>query len=109
MTHMQKLAIFFDGKQEIDLLPFMFFVSSMNKLQRSFEFIFPDADIDTYATPISHREALSRQKNNEEIFRDTYDLYVFITKEGLEGNLFWESQERIGIITTAGWSSYFSP
>jgi hypothetical protein len=80
----RKVAIWFEGEQDFDLLPFIFFVASANAAQQSFQFYFPDPpDELTYEIAKSHMEA------NETIFiTRKYDVYVFITSEHMRGNLF---------------------
>jgi hypothetical protein len=80
----RKIAIWFEGNQEFDLLPCIFFVASANTAQQSFQFYFPDR-----RPALTYETAKRRIDSGGEIFPDTYDVLVFVTASYLPGNLFF--------------------
>src|SRR5713101_445129 len=98
----RSVGIWFEGNQEFDKAAFMFFVLSMNKYQNSISFVFPD-------TLMSFTIAQARQDGGESIYEPELDMYVFITKRPLERNLFYRTQRKVALVTTATWERYFSP
>ncbi len=100
----RKVAIWFEGEQEFDLVPFIFFVVSANTAQPSFQFCFPDPPVDS-----TYKTAKQRLDLEEEIFKDTYDVYVFITASYMDGNLFFTQYGSLVHLTTYGWQQNFSP
>ena len=107
---MRKIAIWFEGEQQFDLLPFIFFVCSANAAQQSVQFYFPDPpDGLTYkaaAERHAKRQPVFTTEDDESIF---YDVYVFITSDYMEGNLFFLEYGPLVHITTRGWQENFSP
>lgn len=101
----RRVAIWFEGHQEIDQLAFMFFILSANNVQKTFFFCFPDDD----EQDCSYEIALKRQKLGKPIYLEIYDFYVFITQNELPRNIFFQIEENIARITTATWERYFSP
>ena len=100
----RKIAIWFEGEQQFDLLPFTFFVASANAAQQSFQFYFPDPP-----NGLTYENARNRLYRAEEICKDAYDVYVFITAAHLKGNLFFLEDGPLVQITTHGWEENFSP
>jgi hypothetical protein len=104
MAPPRKVAIWFEGAQDFDLLPFSFFVASANAAQHSFQFYFPDPPDE-----LTYESAKHRLDSGEQVFRNLYDVYVFITASFLEGNLFFIEYGPLVHITTHGWQENFSP
>jgi hypothetical protein len=100
----RRVAIWFEGEQPFDLLPFIFFVSSANAAQESFQFLFPDPPYE-----LTYEVAKSRMEKAEPIFKQGYDVYVFITAAPIPGNLFFLEYGPLVQITTSGWQENFSP
>jgi hypothetical protein len=100
----RKVAIWFEGEQEFDLLPFIFFVSAANASQESFQFNFPDP-----TEELTFARALECRDSNRPYFDDRYDIFIFITAAYMEGNLFFIEDGRLVHITTHGWQENFSP
>ena len=106
----RKIAIWFEGEQEFDLLPFIFFVLSANAAQQSFQFYFPDPP-----DGLTYSAAEARQAKREPVLKSDhhkpvlYDVYVFVTSEYMEGNLFFVEDGPLVHITTHGWQENFSP
>lgn len=98
------VAIWFEGTQPFDHVPFMFFVTAANPIQNSFRFFFPDPK-----TALTYEEAEKKQKAHEPVFREYYDVYVFLTTDRLDRNLFWREYGPLVQITTRGWEQNFSP
>jgi hypothetical protein len=105
-----KIAIWFEREQEFDLLPFIFFVSSANAAQRSFQFYFPDPpdglNYNAAAKRLEKREAIFSADGDAPVL---YDVYVFITSDHMKGNLFFVEYGPLVHITTNGWQDNFSP
>jgi hypothetical protein len=105
-----RVAIWFEGDQEYDILPFVFFVSSANIAQKSFQFYFPDPP-----NSLNYEEAVRRMEAGQTIFLDLtntpvhYDVYVFVTAAHMKDNLFFVEYGPLVHITTFGWEEYFSP
>ena len=105
-----KIAIWFEGEQQFDLLPFIFFVTSANCAQQKFQFYFPDPP-----EGLTYKVAEARQKKRQPIFKTDsdeevfYDVYVFITSDYMDGNLFFIEYGPLVHITTHGWQENFSP
>lgn len=101
-----RVAIWCQGDQEFDDLAFMFFVLSMNKHQKSISFHFPDDGDENLPT---YQKLISKDRAGEQPYDDDYDLLVFVTKQSMEGNLFFRVDGKIALITTSTWQRYFSP
>lgn len=99
-----KVAIWFDGKQEFETIPFMFFVLSANAAQSSFVFHFPDPPDE-----LSFSAAEERMNSGKEIHREKYDAYIFITRKSIEGNLFFLEYGPLVLATTYKWKQKLSP
>jgi hypothetical protein len=100
----RKIAIWFEAEQEFDLLPFTFFVASANAAQQSFQFFFPDPPEE-----LTYKSAKRRLDSGKQIFKEAYDVYVFVTASYLDGNLFFKEYGPLVQITTYGWQGNFSP
>jgi hypothetical protein len=105
----RKIAIWFEGKQDFDILPFTFFVSSANAVQQSFQFYFPNPP-----DGLTYEVAGARQARGEPVFVDSsgtepYDVLAFITSSRLESNSSFIEVGRLIHVTTHGWQRKFSP
>jgi hypothetical protein len=105
-----KIAIWFEDEQKFDLVPFAFFMSAANTVQRTFEFYFPDPP-----DSLTYEQAVPLMLAGKDIFADrggavpNYDVYIFITASHMEGNLFSIQYGNLARITTFGWEEQFSP
>ena len=104
-----KVAIWFEGEQEFENLPLIFFVTGANQVQESFQFCFPDPLDEDGETELTFAEARRRLDRGETIYDEAYDVYVFLTKEYMEGNLFFLEYGPLVQITTFLWEENFSP
>lgn len=105
----RKIAIWFEGEQEFDILPFIFFVSSANAGQQSFQFYFPDPP-----DGLTYEVAGARQAKGEPAFVDgsglePYDVLIFITSKYLDGNHSFIELGPLVHISTHGWKGNSSP
>lgn len=99
-----RIAVWLEGEQEFDIVPFMFFLLSTNSVQESFRFFFPDPP-----DALNYTAARQRMTSGRSIFPIMYDAHLFITSEPIPGNLFFVTQGGIALITTSYWERNFSP
>jgi hypothetical protein len=105
-----KIAIWFEDEQKFDLVPFVFFMSAVNTVQKTFEFYFPDPpDSLTYENAILLMLARKTIFADRSGFIPDYDVYIFITASHMEGNYFSVQHGSLAHITTFGWEEHFSP
>jgi len=100
----KRVAIWFEGEQDFERLPFKFFIAGATAFQRSFQFYFPDPP-----NELTFEDALKAQREQRPVFREHFDVYIFITAEHMKGNLFFIEIGPLVHITTNGWQQNFSP
>jgi hypothetical protein len=105
----RKIAVWFEGKQEFEILPFIFFVSSANAAQQSFQFYFPNPP-----DGLTYEVAGARQAKGEPVLVDgdgtePYDVLIFITSKPLEGNHSFIELGQLVRVSTHGWKGNSSP
>ena len=112
----RRVAIWFDGPQEVDPAAFIFFVLSTNDLQKSLFFLFPDLpDDDPKAKPteiqnLTYKLAAQRSREGSQISQIEADCHIFITKAQLgEEDYFFIEEGSLVLVTTYKWDREFAP
>jgi hypothetical protein len=105
-----KVAFVVAAKPEFNLLALKYFLLSLNKVQHSYEFTFPDfVDAPSFEGHFTTEAILNDFFQIVLKSGEKPDYWILITKASLEGNYFSVSTGNISIITTFGWQKYFSP
>lgn len=105
-----KVIIVFGSEPNFDKDAFMYFLLSLNKLQNSYEFSFPD--FNNY--PFREKIAIFKTANKklEAVVKSQikgYDHVIGIITCRFDNNYFFSSTVESSIITTDVWDKYFSP
>jgi hypothetical protein len=109
-TNRLKVAIIYSQKPNFDEYAFKYFLLSLNKLQSTYEFTFPDLDSYVFAEgPIDFSSSLDQLDafvSNQPIL---CDFSVGIVTGSFNNNYFFSSGYNSAIITTDVWEKYLSP
>ena len=111
--HRKKVAIILDKQPNFDDVAFIYFLLSTNKIQNTFEFIFPGATF-SFPSGVSNFKELLRKLNE---LADEYggystkapDFWITITSKSLFHDWFFARSGNCSIITTDVWDKAFSP
>jgi hypothetical protein len=105
-----KVIIVFGSKPNFDKDAFKYFILSLNKLQNSYEFCFPD--IDDYPLDKKIIDFETANKNLEDFVSNqtkNYDYLIGIITSPFCNNFFFNASKNSSVITTYVWDKYFSP
>jgi hypothetical protein len=105
-----KIGIIFGTKPNFNHEAFKYFILSVNKFQKTYEFFFPDVSTFPFEMGIvdfqtSHETANTFIQNN----RLTADHFITIITNSFNNNFFFNARQRTSIITTDIWEKRFSP
>jgi hypothetical protein len=108
----EKVVIILSSKPNFNEFALKYFILSMNQIQSTYEFTFPEKDNIFYNEESYTDEALFAsfddvKKNIEFEGKPAYFINI-ITPE-IEGNLFFVCSDRVAFITTDVWQRLFSP
>jgi hypothetical protein len=105
-----KIIIVFGSKPNFDKDAFKYFFLSLNKLQNTYEFCFPDFDDYPFDEKITIFQS-ANQKLEDFVNNTTknYDHLIGIITSRFDNNYFFNATEESSIITTDIWDKYFSP
>lgn len=108
-----KIAIIFGTKPNFDLDAFKFFILYVNRIQKTYEFFFPDVDTYIYLNKkkykVNYGTSIQEARNfilQEEI---ESDHTVTILTNSFDNNFFFNTDSDCSIITTDIWDKQFSP
>jgi len=114
------VAVFFISEPNFDQFACKYFVLNLNKIQKCFEFEFPEVEQKTsYFLPktgsLEKRDIFTKfseminQLKREGNLQVEPDLFVGITSVKLTKNFFWTVEDNFSVITTVDWEKLFSP
>jgi len=106
----KSIAIVFGTEPNFNKDAFKYFLLSVNKIQNTYEFCFPDTKLRPYKKNICiydlafepMEEILPKIKFNS-------DYWVSIITKSFDNNYFFRGGKDIAVITTDVWDKYFSP
>lgn len=105
-----KIIIVFGSKPNFDKDAFKYFFLSLNRLQNTYEFCFPDIEVYSFDEKITNFKNASKKfedfVNNK---TDKYDHLIGIITSRFDNNYFFNATDNSSIITTDIWDKYFSP
>jgi len=105
-----RIAIIFGSEPNFDRYAFKYFILSVNKIQNTFEFSFPDATMFPFEEGIvNFNESTEIASNfiNQNGWKA--DSFISIITNRFDNNWFFKAAPNISIITTNIWEKYFSP
>jgi hypothetical protein len=105
----QMVAILLSEPINYDLIPFRYFILSLNKIQSIYEFCFPDIELVLDQREYSEEHLLSSVAEVADALSANFDYSIAIITNSIEGNLFFTSRGKVAVITTDCWEQYFSP
>lgn len=108
----EKVAILLTSKPNFNEFALKYFVLSLNKIQSTYEFIFPEINTYFYTEDIyteDHLFSSVEEVNNGITFENQPDYFIHIVQSKIEGSLFFTCQSNIVFITTDMWEKLFSP
>jgi hypothetical protein len=108
----KKVAVLLTSKPNFDAFALKYFILSLNKIQSTYEFVFPEINTSFYDKKYYTRDSLfsSFSEVNKHIgFEGKPDYFINIIKSRIEQNLFWECRSNVAFITTDLWERLFSP
>src|SRR5687767_13718433 len=104
------ISLIFGTPPNFNKEAFKYFILSLNKLQNSYEFFFPDIN----EFPFS--EKICIHETSTAIFEDFISnkkinahYHIGIITSNFDSNFFFNSDENTAIITTDIWEKHFSP
>lgn len=112
-----KIIVVFGSKPNFDKDAFKYFILSLNKLQSTYEFSFPDLDefpFENKAFPLDNNFCEFSTANSvlESFIANSgqnYDHLIGIITNSFDNHYFFNAKENSAIITTDIWDKYFSP
>ncbi len=107
-----KVAVILGSTPNFNEYAFKYFLLSLNDLQNSYEFVFPEVDNYFYNANIYDETYLCNTfqlAKGKILFEGTPDYYVVIIKAKIDGNLFFRCVSNTSYITTDRWERLFSP
>jgi len=108
----EKIAILLTSKPNFNEFALKYFILSMNNIQSTYEFVFPEIDEYFYTEKKYKRDSLfdSFTKVKIEIdFEGEPDYFINIIQSKIEGNWFFACNGNVAFITTDMWERLFSP
>lgn len=105
----QTVAIILGTPTNYDVLAFRYFILALNRIQSIYEFSFPDINVQFDEEEYSEENILSLTASIHKALDIPTDYLIAITTRGIQGNLFFTSQNRVAVITTDIWEAYLSP
>ena len=105
-----KIVIVFGSVPNFDKDAFKYFLLSLNKLQNSYEFCFPDFDHYPFVEKVCVFST-ANQKIEDFVNHKTkdYSHIIAIITGSFDNNYFFNATDNSSIITTDIWDKYFSP
>jgi hypothetical protein len=105
-----KIALLFGNPPNLDKYALKYFILSLNKLQSSYEFFFPDSDSYAFTQSVCLYETCNSEletfvKNS----RIIADYHIAIITIPFDNDYFSRADNKTAVITTVGWEKYFSP
>ena len=115
----KKVAILMASEPEFDKFALKYFLLSLNRIQSTYEFAFPDVDTpfcteDSYTEGALYRAFTKAKKDinfdRESDFDGAPDFFINIITSEIEGNLFFTvTGKNVAFVTTYMWEKYYSP
>ena len=105
-----RVSIVFGNRPDFNKGAFKYFILSINKLQTTYEFFFPD--VDSYPFPDKEVNYNSATKMFDKYIRQHKILAAYnfaIITSSFNNNYFFDSGCNSAVITTDVWDKYFSP
>lgn len=105
-----KIAIIFGTNPNFEKYAFKYFILYVNKIQKTYEFCFPDVSNYPFEKGIVNFKT-SHEKVNDFVIENkmTADHYVTIITNSFDNNYFFNAEKKTSIITTDIWDKHFSP
>lgn len=105
-----KIAILFGTNPNFDKYAFKYFILHLNKIQKTYEFTFPDTREFPFEKGIIDFKT-SHEKVNEFVLKNELIANHFITiiTNSFNNNYFFNATEKTSVITTDIWDKHFSP
>lgn len=105
-----KIAIVFGQKPNYNTDAFKYFLLSINKVQQTYEFLFPDLESCVFPEQVCSYD--STNKIFQEYIQTNSiiaDHCICIITHSFDNNFFFNSETDTSVITTDIWDKYFSP
>ena len=105
-----KIAILFGTKPNFDKYAFKYFILYLNKIQKTYEFHFPDISKFPFESGEIDFKS-SHEKVNSFIEKNNLkgDHFISIITNSFNNNYFFNAEKNTSIITTDVWDKHFSP
>lgn len=108
----EKVAILLTSKPNFNEFALKYFILSINKIQSTYEFEFPEINTyfynaENYALDFLF-DSFSEVKQHIG-FEGEPDYFINVIQSKIEGNLFFECRANAAFITTDVWERFFSP
>lgn len=109
----EKVAIVLSSESNFDIYAFKYFILSVNKLQKQYEFIFPEVH-KTFFSKNHYEKTTLFDKFHQRIrpdlsFEQDPSYYINIVTSSISNNLFFVTRSNISFISTDTWEKVFSP
>jgi hypothetical protein len=109
----EKVVIILSSKPNFDEYAFKYFILSLNKVQRQYEFVFPEVSKvffseEHYDTDVLFNEFPKKVQPNINLnYEPSY--FINIINPSIGSNLFFACSGKVSFITTDTWEKTFSP
>lgn len=108
-----KIAIVFGTEPNFDWDAFKYFILYVNRIQKAYEFFFPDLDVYTFKKKkkekINWNSSLQEVRNFTLSKKIECDHCITIITNSFDNNYFFNTESDCSIITTDVWDKHFSP
>lgn len=103
-----RIAIIFGSVPNFDAYAFKYFILSLNKLQNTYEIMFPDLHTYPFKEKIidfntSHAKVANAMEGHH------YDYTISIITSRFNNNYFFNAGDKSAVITTEAWDKFFCP
>jgi hypothetical protein len=105
-----KIALLFGNPPNLDKYALKYFILSLNKLQSSYEFFFPDSNSYAFTKSVCRNKTCNSDLEAfAEISGIIADYHIAIITIPFDNDDFSSADNKTAVITTVGWEKYFSP
>lgn len=105
-----KIALIFGNKPEFNIYAFKYFLLSVNQLQKSYEFFFPETQGNHIKEEENEAETCIQILNgviDNEVVKADYTISII--RSSIKHDYFAWPDKRCAVITTNHWEKYFAP
>ena len=110
--HREKVAVLLTSEPNFDEYAFKYFILSLNSIQSTYEFVFPEINSYFYTEDLYKEKALFKSFTDARTgikFEEQPDYFINVIQSKIAGSLFFTCDGNIAFITTDLWEKMFSP